>query len=148
MIGRYQIINTTSTPTSLNDVYLSLFCKSKTGASLEKEKEVTKRIYTYTYTRQWLPQPGSGDACSVRVAAVAQVNKVKHLSCVNGNINTPRPLRLETSRAKDSDVASGRWCEPRSVRVSWVSGREREEQDGQKVRGSRWKRWTLTLEPH
>lgn len=31
----------------------------------------------------------------------ARVNKVKHLSRVNGNINTPRRLRLETSRANE-----------------------------------------------
>lgn len=33
--------------------------------------------------------------------AQARVNKVKHLSRVNGNINTPRRLRLETSRANE-----------------------------------------------
>lgn len=39
----------------------------------------------------------------VRMArrAQARVNKVKHLSRVNGNINTPRRLRLETSRANE-----------------------------------------------
>lgn len=33
--------------------------------------------------------------------AQARVNKVKHLSRVNGNINTPRRLRLETSGANE-----------------------------------------------
>lgn len=38
----------------------------------------------------------------VRTAQCARerINKVKHLSRVNGNINTPRRLRLETSRAR------------------------------------------------
>lgn len=49
----------------------------------------------------------------VRHRARARVNKVKHLSRVNGNINTPRRLRLETSRAnergtEDFDAAGGR----------------------------------------
>lgn len=70
----------------------------------ESEGGKTKRHTDYlpaTY-------PRSEDACSYD--ARARVNKVKHLSRVNGNINTPRRLRLETSRAnergtKDFDAA-------------------------------------------
>lgn len=62
----------------------------------------------------------------------AQVNKVKHLSRVNGNINTPRRLRLETSRAnergtKDFDATG---AAEGSKRVRSVEGDSGESEGG------------------
>lgn len=83
----------------------------------------------------------------VRCRARARVNKVKHLSRVNGNINTPRRLRLETSRAnergtKDFDAAGTagggtrrplRSAEGQRIRERFSCRRKRP-----KVEDSRW----------
>lgn len=75
----------------------------------------------------------------VRHRARARVNKVKHLSGVNGNINTPRRLRLETSRAnergtEDFDAAGGRLVGMKGVRG--VEGDDGESEGD----SCRWKR--------
>lgn len=77
----------------------------------------------------------------VRHRARARVNKVKHLSRVNGNINTPRRLRLETSRAnergtEDFDAAGEAWG------GGGMKGVRGAEGDGGESEGDscRWKR--------
>lgn len=74
----------------------------KVRVKLERRAETTRAyrlLYLPAYVAVYL---SSGDACSfVWRRAQARVNKVKHLSRVNGNINTPRRLRLETSRANE-----------------------------------------------
>ena len=81
--------------------------------SASREKELQKRLghTDYRSSRHVASYLRSRDACSYEHRA--RVNKVKHLSRVNGNINTPRRLRLETSRAnergtEDFDAAGGK----------------------------------------
>lgn len=79
----------------------------------------------------------------VRSRARARVNKVKHLSRVNGNINTPRRLRLETSRANERGTkdfaAAGREAGAlRSAEGQRVRGRFSCRRKRPKVEDSRW----------